>query len=153
MSTHTYTIKEVESLTGLPESTLRYYESIGVVKPIERDISSKHRVYSEEDLNGLDSVACLNATGMSLADMRQYIKNRTQGAEVAKEQATLLQTQRQRLKNEAVLLKVRQHYVDLKIAYWQAVDIGDTKQAEELSTQAKTLATRLKFSDKLSKGE
>lgn len=28
---HTYTIKEAAALTGLPASTLRYYESIGVI--------------------------------------------------------------------------------------------------------------------------
>ena len=30
----TYTIKEAAALTGLPASTLRYYESIGVIPPI-----------------------------------------------------------------------------------------------------------------------
>ncbi|MBG6217767.1 hypothetical protein IWX75_002235 [Arthrobacter sp. CAN_A6] len=30
----TYTIKEAAALTGLPASTLRYYESIGVITPM-----------------------------------------------------------------------------------------------------------------------
>lgn len=40
----TYSIKEAAALTGLPASTLRYYESIGVIAPISRGASSKHRV-------------------------------------------------------------------------------------------------------------
>ncbi|MET0928111.1 MAG: MerR family DNA-binding transcriptional regulator, partial [Aeromicrobium sp.] len=32
----TYSITEAASLTGLPASTLRYYESIGVIHPIGR---------------------------------------------------------------------------------------------------------------------
>ena len=48
-----YTIKEAATLTGLPASTLRYYESIGVIRPISRGASSKHRVYDEQDLDQL----------------------------------------------------------------------------------------------------
>ena len=70
--TQLYTIREVAKLSGLPESTLRYYETIGLIHPIRRDSSSKHRVYNENDVNFAISIACLNATGMSLEDMRTY---------------------------------------------------------------------------------
>ncbi|MGZ4457133.1 MAG: MerR family DNA-binding transcriptional regulator, partial [Oryzihumus sp.] len=40
-----YTIKEAAALTGLPATTLRYYESIGVIAPVSRGASSGHRVY------------------------------------------------------------------------------------------------------------
>ena len=70
-----YTIKEAAALTGLPASTLRYYESIGVIAPVERGESSKHRVFTEADLDQLMWVACLAATGMSVSDMRQYVAN------------------------------------------------------------------------------
>ena len=49
----TYSIKEAAALTGLPASTLRYYESIGVISPISQGASSKHRVYDEQDLDQL----------------------------------------------------------------------------------------------------
>jgi len=58
-----HTIKEASELSGLPESTLRYYESIGLIDPINRDPSSKHRVYGEDDINLIIAVACLSATG------------------------------------------------------------------------------------------
>jgi hypothetical protein len=48
---HTYSIREAAALTGLPASTLRYYESIGAMAPIRRGASSKHRVYTEEDVD------------------------------------------------------------------------------------------------------
>jgi MerR family transcriptional regulator, aldehyde-responsive regulator len=41
--TQLYTIREVAELSGLPESTLRYYETIGLIHPIHRDSSSKSR--------------------------------------------------------------------------------------------------------------
>ena len=84
--TQLYTIREVAKWSGFPESTLRYYETIGLIHPIRRDSSSKHRVYNENDVNFAISIACLNATGMSLEDMRTYFKNRSQGAQAANEQ-------------------------------------------------------------------
>jgi DNA-binding transcriptional MerR regulator len=143
-TTHTYTIKEASSLTGLPSSTLRYYESIGIIEPIERDASSKQRVYSEEDLGVLDSIACLNATGMSIHDMKTYISNRNRGAEGANEQIQLLAAQKRHLAAEAKMLEVRQQYVDLKIAYWQAVEEDDTEKVQAIGSQARKLADILK---------
>ena len=90
---HSYTIKEAAALTGLPASTLRYYESIGVISPISRGASSKHRVYDEDDLDQLMWVACLAATGMSVSDMRQYVANGQLGPAAAGEQIAVLSEQ------------------------------------------------------------
>ena len=143
---HTYTIKEAAALTGLPASTLRYYESIGVIAPISRGASSKHRVYDEDDLDQLMWVACLAATGMSVSDMRQYVTNGELGPSAAGAQIELLEAQQQRLALEADYIALRQRYVRLKIDYWHAVDAGDTARAELLSSEARTLADELKRS-------
>jgi DNA-binding transcriptional MerR regulator len=141
---HTYTIKEAAALTGLPASTLRYYESIGVIAPISRGASSKHRVYDEDDLDQLMWVACLAATGMSVGDMRRYVANGQLGPAAAGEQIELLAAQERRLALEAEQIALRQRYVRLKIEYWNAVEAGDTARAERLSSEARTLADRLK---------
>jgi DNA-binding transcriptional MerR regulator len=140
----TYSIKEAASLTGLPASTLRYYESIGVITPISRGASSKHRVYDEDDLDQLMWVACLAATGMSVSDMRQYVANGQVGPSAAGEQIELLSQQAARLSAEAEQLKVRQQYVDLKVEYWRAVQADDTDRIERLATEARALADQLK---------
>ena len=145
---HTYTIKETAALTGLPASTLRYYESIGVIAPISRGASSKHRVYDEEDLDRLMWVACLAATGMSVGSMRQYVTNGQRGPAAAAEQIELLAEQERRLAVEAQHIAVRQRYVRLKIDYWQAVEAGDTARAERVSSEARTLADQLKRTTK-----
>jgi DNA-binding transcriptional MerR regulator len=141
---HTYTIKEAAALTGLPASTLRYYESIGVIAPISRGASSGHRVYDEDDLDQVMWVACLAATGMSVADMRQYVANGQLGPEAASRQVELLAQQERRLALEAEQVALRQQYVRIKIDYWSAVEAGDTVRAERLSDEARTLADQLK---------
>lgn len=139
-----YTIKEAAALTGLPASTLRYYESIGVIAPIGRGETSKHRVYSEDDLDTLVWVACLSATGMSVPDMRQYLANSSIGPSTAGQQVALLRAQQERLAVEADRIAIRRRYVQLKIDYWQAVGAGDEAKADALSTAARSLADDLK---------
>jgi DNA-binding transcriptional MerR regulator len=143
-SQHEYTIKETAALTGLPASTLRYYESIGVIAPISRGASSKHRVYDEDDLDQLMWVACLAATGMSVSDMKKYVANGQLGPSAAREQIELLTEQQRRLALEAKHVALRQRYVALKIDYWHATSAGDDARAELLSSEARKLADDLK---------
>ena len=140
----TYTIREAAALTGLPASTLRYYEQIGVIAPVSRGASSKHRAYDEDDLDQLMWVACLAATGMSVSDMRQYVANGQVGAAAADQQIELLTEQGRRLELEAEHIALRRRYVAIKVDYWHAVSAGDTDRADLLSAEARTLADALK---------
>jgi DNA-binding transcriptional MerR regulator len=142
-ASRSYSIKEAAAQTGLPASTQRYNEQIGVIAPISRGASSKHRVYDDGDLDQLMWVSCLAATGMSVGDMRQYMANNRLGAEAAADQEQLLLAQQQRLAREAEALVLRQRYVAIKVAYWQAVRAGDTARAEELAAQSRAMADEL----------
>ena len=139
-----YSIREAAALTGLPASTLRYYEQIGVIAPIGRGASSGHRVYGDDDLDQLMWVSCLAATGMSIGDMRAYMANNRLGAEAAADQRRLLEEQQARLTTEAEALALRQRYVALKIDYWRAVADRDTARSEQISRRARALADELR---------
>lgn len=141
-----YSINEASKLTGLPSSTLRYYESIGIIQPVERDQSSKHRTYSQQDIDVLDTIACLNATGMKLDDMRTYIANLLDDATPFDDQIALLNAQRERLIEEARYVQLRREYVELKIEYWEAVRSHDEARVQQIAARAKQLARELKKS-------
>jgi DNA-binding transcriptional MerR regulator len=140
-----YKIKEVAELSGLPESTLRYYETIGLINSINRNSSSKHRMYNEDDLNVVIAVACLNATGMSIEDICTYLGNRSLGKNAAKEQIVILENQERHLSEEAHYLKLRKKYVSIKVAYWKAIASGDKEKAESMREDAKKIAGKLKL--------
>ena len=123
---------------------MRYYESIGVIAPVSRGASSRHRVYDEDDLDQLIWVACLAATGMSVSGMRQYVANGRLGSSAAGEQIQLLAEQERRLTLEAEHIALRRRYVRLKIDYWRAVQAGDDARTELLSTEARVLADELR---------
>jgi DNA-binding transcriptional MerR regulator len=148
-----YTIRETAKLTGLPESTLRYYETIGLIHPITRDASSKHRVYSEDDVNRIIALACLSAIGMSIENMRSYLKNQTLGEQAADEQVNLLETQQKHLAEEARMLELRSRYVDSKIAFWKAVKSGSKGAVEAARKRTYAIAQELKLPKVLSNEE
>lgn len=149
MSTHanppaTFSIREVSQMTGLPSSTLRYYESVGIVNPIERGETSRHRVYTQKDVDTIDTLACLNATGMKVEDMKAYITNASSGKVDAFEQVALLKAQKSRLDEQERRIVRRREYVTLKIEYWKAYERGDTARIAEIAAQAQELAEDLK---------
>lgn len=141
-----HSIREVSLLCGLPESTLRYYEQIGIIGSIARDPSSGHRIYSDSDLESLDIIACLSATGMPLEDMRAYLHNRLDGQEGARAQVELLDAQAIRLGARMEALKIQQAYVNLKSMYWAAVADGRDDDAARLIDEHYELIDQVKRS-------
>jgi DNA-binding transcriptional MerR regulator len=139
-----YSIKEASRLTGLPSSTLRYYETIGIVKPVQRGETSNHRVYNQRDIDILDTVACLNATGMKLDDMKSYIANLSDDVLHTDDQVTLLAAQLKRLADEERQITLRRQYVNLKIDYWNAVKSRDEPRVHAIAAQARELSQVLK---------
>jgi DNA-binding transcriptional MerR regulator len=67
----TLTVQQAAEFTGLSSHTLRYYERTGLLEPIGRNISG-HRRYSTGDLEKLQFLHCLRATGMPIRRMREY---------------------------------------------------------------------------------
>lgn len=66
-----YTIKEVSAMTGIPATTLRYYDKEGLLPYLERR-ESGYRIFSDNDLTMLQVIDCLKNTGMSISDMKQF---------------------------------------------------------------------------------
>ena len=67
------TIQEVAGRTGVSVHTLRYYERIGLLQPIER-ATNGHRRYTEQDVGGVEFFSRLRATGMPIRQMLEYAR-------------------------------------------------------------------------------
>src|ERR1700679_2225513 len=114
----TLTIQDVSRRSGLSGPTLRYYEEVGLIGPIERDARSRHRRYREEDLDTLQVLACLRAGGVGIGDMRTYQANRVRGKAAAGEQRDLLLRHAERIETEIETLRVHLDYLRAKAALW-----------------------------------
>lgn len=108
------TISEVTAHTGLSAHTLRYYERIGLMKPINKGLRG-HRSYNEDDLDWIKLITRLRSTGMSIKEMQHFADLVRQGEETVSERRKLLerhQTNLQlRLKDIEVTLGLLDHKV------------------------------------------
>ena len=127
-------IQDVSRRSGLSEPTLRYYEDVGLIGPVARDPSSRHRRYREEDLDTLQALACLRAMGVGIEDMRTYQANRARGHAAAGEQRDLLLRHAERIEAEIQTLHTHLAYLQEKAVLWDARAAGD-EPAEAASNQ------------------
>jgi MerR family copper efflux transcriptional regulator len=137
------TIQDVSRRSGLSEPTLRYYEEVGLIGPIERDPSSRHRRYREEDLDTLQALACLRATGVGIKDMRTYQANRARGQEAAGDQRDLLLRHARRIEGEIAILHVHLEYLHEKAALWDCRYRGDAAAEAEARQRVQGVYPRL----------
>jgi MerR family transcriptional regulator, aldehyde-responsive regulator len=138
-ASQSYTVQQAAALTGLGEHTLRYYERIGLIMPVQRQESSGHRRYGPEDLAKLETLACLRATGMPIDQMRRYFELRSHGADAATEQQALLSEHLKELHRRMAELQTHMKYVQLKIDYWRAVEGHDEQTAAGIAREAEEL--------------
>ncbi|MDO4911641.1 MAG: MerR family transcriptional regulator [Corynebacterium sp.] len=140
-----FTISQVSVITGLPASTIRYYESIGLIPEVAREASSGRRLFSRQDCHTLTQLSCLSASGMALEEVREYMKRvDNTDPESARIQRAIFRTHKRKLVEQARVLKLRAHYADLKMAYWEAIEHEDTERATELDNEARDLAQELR---------
>lgn len=60
-------ISEVEARSGVPASTLRYYESLGLLAPRRSD--NGYRAFTESDIQRLDLIGSAKQLGLELPEI------------------------------------------------------------------------------------
>ncbi len=90
------TIKQVSEKTGLSSYTLRYYEKIGLIKPVQRNRSG-HRNYIDSDLEIIDFIQKWKSTGMQIKDIIRYIALLDSNEDSYHERLEILEKHRERI--------------------------------------------------------
>ena len=107
------TIQEVTKATGLSTHTLRYYERIGLIHPIEREQNTR-RCYTADDVGWINFLLKLRATGMSIRDMQKYAELQRQGDETLPDRLEMLKALRDKV--ESHMDELNEH---LKLIYYK----------------------------------
>lgn len=107
-------VQQAVERTGLSEHTLRYYERAGLIPRVHR-AGNSHRRYTELDIEWIEFVARLRATGMAIADVRRYTELVLAGPHTADERAELLEAHRRRMLEQIEQLQEHLAIVERKI--------------------------------------
>lgn len=127
------TIKEVETITGLPRANVRFYEAQGLIHPSRGD--NGYRDYSQDDLAVLEKIKLLRQLGCSLEDIRALQQGELSLGHLLEDRLTEL-SQQQNNTEQAIRL-CRQLQADR--VDWMGLDPGryalplDVRPLEEVS--------------------
>lgn len=118
------TIKEVSEKYSVSQDTLRYYERVGMIPPVNRT-SGGMRDYREEDLKWLELALCMRNAGLPVEAMIEYLKLFQQGDETISARLELLTTQHDILVAKKTEIENTLKRLEYKISkYEEAVKTG-----------------------------
>jgi DNA-binding transcriptional MerR regulator len=111
-------IKQFSLLSGLSVHTLRYYEKIGLLPEIKRNLND-YRDYSENDIGWVTFLNKLKATGMPIVDMQIFVILKKEGEHNIPQRIEILKKHRQHIENELINIKDTLDKVDYKISCYK----------------------------------
>ncbi|MFE6870372.1 MerR family transcriptional regulator [Kitasatospora sp. NPDC057692] len=109
-----HTIGEVSAASGLTAHTLRWYERIGLLDPVDRSASGQRR-YCDADLHRLAFLGRLRLTGMPVADMLRYVELARAGERTSADRRDLLLAHREAVRQQIADLHATLAVLDHKI--------------------------------------
>jgi DNA-binding transcriptional MerR regulator len=109
-----YNIQIMASRCGMTAHTLRYYERIGLIRPVRRGLTG-HRRYSDQDGEWLQFLKFLRATHMSIREMKRYAVLREGGQNSVDEQRKILENHRASLEAQMADLQNAQELLTDRI--------------------------------------
>ena len=89
-------IAEVSEQYGLSSDTLRYYERVGLIPPVNRN-ESGIRDYNELDLRRVEFIKCMRSAGLPVEVLIEYVALVQQGDKTIEARREILKEQRELL--------------------------------------------------------
>lgn len=116
MAEEQYKIGEFSRKVNLSSFTLRYYEDEGLIKP--RRNQNGQRFYVEQDVKWLKFLLHLKGTGMTMAELKQYVTWRAQGDTTIQQRIELLRRVKQDAEDQIRELENNLAIVNHKIDWY-----------------------------------
>ena len=112
-----YTIGQVSEMTGLPVSTLRYYDKEGLFPGMTR--VNGIRKFSEQDLEALRVIDCLKRSGLEIRDIRTFMQWCSEGPSTYAQRHALFLKQKEKVEGEIERLQRTLDMIRFKCWYYE----------------------------------
>ena len=122
-----YTIKDMSQLTGLPASTLRYYDNQGLLPNLQRD-KNNVRIFTEDDYHHLRLIECLKRSGLSIKDIKHFIDLAGDGDTALGERLEIFTRRREILRKELAELQEVLGVMEYKCWYYETACKNGTEK-------------------------
>lgn len=119
------TVAQTAEATGVTAHTLRYYERVGLIRPVARNEGNQRR-YSTADVEWVAFLLRLRDTGMPIAQMREYADLRQLGDTTIEHRLRLLEAHQVAVREQITLLREHEKALAAKMrAYRSALTTGE----------------------------
>ena len=126
-----YTIGQVSEMSGLPISTLRYYDKQGLFPEMER--VSGIRKFSDREMEALRVIECLKKSGLEIKDIKQFMQWCVEGASTYPQRKELFEEQKKTVEAEIAHMNRVLDMRKFKCWYYeQAMQDGCEDRVKEL---------------------
>lgn len=113
-------ISEVGEKYDLSADTLRYYERVGLIPPVNRT-ENGIRDYNDLDLRRVEFIKCMRSAGLPVEVLIEYVGLVAQGDETAEARRDILVEQRERLIDKIEELEKVLGILDHKIEVYDQI--------------------------------
>ena len=113
-------ISEASKHCGISPDTLRYYERIGLLPPINRS-NSGIREYSDLDLRRIEFIKCMRSTGFPLETLIAYYRLVQQGDKTIETRKEMLLDQHEQLIKKMKEIQKTLDLVDHKLEVYDSI--------------------------------
>jgi len=120
-------IAEVSEQSGMSSDTLRYYERIGLIPPVNRN-GSGIRDYSELDIRRVEFVKCMRNVGLPIDVLIEYYGLVQQGDQTIEARKEILRKQRELLVVKMEEIQKTLDLLDRKISVYENIVLKKEKE-------------------------
>lgn len=110
-------IKQVSEDKKISADTLRYYERIGLIPPVNRT-KGGIRDYNEEDLKWVDFTLCMRNAGLPIESLIEYIRLSNGGPETEQARRDILVDESIALENKIIEMQETLERLHNKIEWY-----------------------------------
>ena len=127
-------IAEVSERYGLSSETLRYYERIGLIPPVNRS-ESGIRDYNEIDMRRVEFIKCMRSAGLPIEVLIEYIALVQQGDNTIEARREILKEQRELLTARMAEMQKTLDILDHKIEVYENAVLKKEKEMVQTENQ------------------
>ncbi len=120
-------IMEVSEQYGISSDTLRYYERIGLIPPVNRN-GSGIRDYTELDIRRVEFAKCMRSAGLPVEVLIDYIGLVKQGDQTIEARKEILMEQRELLVARMAQMQKTLDILDHKIEVYEKAVLKKEKE-------------------------
>lgn len=124
------TIAEVSKQYNISADTLRYYERIGLIPPVNRN-KNGIRDYTDEDCKWVDFIKCMRSAGLPIEVLIEYVTLFRQGNSTIEDRKEILIEQRGILEEKINFMTATLERLNYKIDNYDTIILSAENRLTE----------------------